>query len=61
MAVYQTSLSLGQIVGFSIAGAGTYHYSQINTSVKVSFELNEKLDPPVTRRKVMDEETNLLD
>ena len=62
MIVYHTPISSVQVLGFSIAGSGTYYYSQLkNTSGKGQIVLDEKKgDPPITR-KIRDEESQLLD
>lgn len=47
MIVYGTSLSLLQVIGFSIAGAGTYHYSQLTFSPnrsRVKFEEKRSME-----------------
>jgi hypothetical protein len=59
MAVYQTPMTLVQALGFSIAGAGTYHYSQISQRVKLDTPIRaEKKDDMLFRG---DEESQLVD
>jgi hypothetical protein len=48
-----------QVVGFSIAGAGTYFYSRLTQSMKEEriLQLEKKEDP----RPIKDEETQMLE
>jgi hypothetical protein len=51
IAVYRTPLSLTQAIGFSIAGAGTYHYSQLNNPGKIAPSvIDEKKVDSILRR-----------
>ncbi|KAH8598348.1 triose-phosphate transporter family-domain-containing protein [Bisporella sp. PMI_857] len=61
MMVYHTSISMIQTIGFSIAGAGTYYYSQLTNAPKPAAEYDEKrIDPPLVK-KFVDEEAQLLE
>jgi hypothetical protein len=57
MMIYHTMLSVTQVVGFSIAGAGTYYYSQLtNPPASALSQMKEKTVDPLS-----DEESQLPD
>jgi len=58
--VYKTSITPIQAFGYTVAAAGTYHYSQLsNKGGNRQIVLDEKKgDPPVYRR-IADEESQI--
>jgi len=59
MIVYKTSITSIQAVGYTIAAAGTYHYSQISNNGARRIMLDERKADPLHKR-VGDEESQLL-
>jgi hypothetical protein len=59
MAIYHSPMTLIQVVGFSIAGAGTYQYSLLSKGNQPAISImKEREEDP---RKQSDEESKLLD